>query len=119
MGSENGTPSSIRSTPPRSSAATSSGVRSGDGSPAVRYAISALRFPPSALSNVDWIRLIKFVNDLSRTMFVSIELGKILAINVRVFVAAPGKIHQEQLALGRGRSLDRLRDGGRRFKRRN
>jgi hypothetical protein len=31
MGSEKGTPSSIRSAPPRSSASTSAGVRSGDG----------------------------------------------------------------------------------------
>ncbi len=35
IGSENGTPNSTRSTPPRSSAATSPGVLSSDGSPAV------------------------------------------------------------------------------------
>ena len=36
VGSEKGTPSSMRSAPPRSRAATNSGVRSGAGSPAVR-----------------------------------------------------------------------------------
>ena len=36
MGSEKGTPNSTRSAPPRTSASTSSGVRKGDGSPAVR-----------------------------------------------------------------------------------
>ena len=36
IGSENGTPSSIRSAPPRSSASTSGTVASGVGSPAVR-----------------------------------------------------------------------------------
>src|SRR5580658_4606159 len=86
IGSENGTPSSIRSAPPRSSAATSSGVRSGEGSPAVMYVIKAGR------------RSVVRSLSKSRPILVwLIELLKILAINVRVFVAAPGEIDDEQL----------------------
>src|SRR5579863_582556 len=107
IGSENGTPNSIRSAPPRSSAATSAGVRSGDGSPAVKYATSAARrFSRSAL-NRDWIRV------------GCIEFGKIFAVNVGVLVTAPGDIDHEELSLRRGSALQNLGYGMGRFKRRN
>src|SRR5689334_4498195 len=43
LGSENGTPSSITSAPALAAAITMSAVAAGDGSPSVRYAISAGR----------------------------------------------------------------------------
>src|SRR5580704_2109701 len=109
MGSEKGTPSSIRSTPPRSSAATSAGVRSGEGSPAVMYAISALCGAPldGDPLNTAWIR-VGFI-----------EFWKVFAIDVRVLIAAAGQVDQEQLPSRSGRPSDRLGHGMRRFKRRD
>src|SRR4029077_10868894 len=107
IGSENGTPSSIRSAPPRSSAATSAGVRAGVGSPAVKYATSAARrFWRRALKR-DWIRV------------GCIEFGKIFAVDVGVLVTAPGDIDDEQFPMGGGRALQNLGHGMRGFKRRN
>src|SRR5579863_301298 len=107
MGSENGTPNSIRSTPPRSSAATSAGVRAGVGSPAVKYATSAARrFWRSAL-NRDWIRV------------GCIEFGEIFAVDIGVLVAAPGDVDHEQLSRGGGSALEHLGHGVRGFKRRD
>src|SRR5258706_1122604 len=107
MGSENGTPNSIRSAPPRSSAATNSGVRAGVGSPAVKYAASAARrFSRSALKR-DWIRV------------GCIEFGKIFAVDVGVLVAAPGDVDHEELARGGGSAIQYFGQGMGGFKRRN
>src|SRR5437867_12306127 len=106
MGSEKGTPSSIKSTPPRSSAATSAAVRSGAGSPAVMYPISPGR--PSCLSR-----------SKSRLMRVTIEFLDVFSVDVSIFVASPGKVHNEDLVFGGGRAIDRFRNGVRRFERRN
>src|SRR5215831_6794054 len=51
MGSENGTPSSIKSAPALSSAKTSSRVISMPGSPAVMYGMKAFRRLPRSSSN--------------------------------------------------------------------
>src|SRR5579884_2268726 len=107
IGSENGTPSSIRSQPPRSSAATSSGVRSGVGSPAVMYAIRparprSLRRSKSRLIRV-WL----------------IEILHVLAINIGVLVAAAGEVHHDNLSLCSGRAAEGFGDGRRRFQRGN
>src|ERR1700676_4235140 len=106
IGSEKGTPNSMRSTPPRSSAVTICGVRSGDGSPAVMYAIKAARFWDLRAANRGSIR-------------VGIKFWQIFAVDVGVFVAASGKIDDIDLPLGRGGALDDFRDGVRGFERRD
>src|ERR1700722_10530417 len=105
MGSEKGTPSSIRSAPPRSRAATIPGVAAGDGSPPTMYAMRAGRFSARSLSKsvliLVWI----------------IQFFQIFAINVGVLVAASRKIDDEHLTLCRWRPAQRFghRVGG--FKR--
>src|SRR5579884_931609 len=107
IGSENGTPSSIRSQPPRSSAATSSGVCSGVGSPAVMYATSPVRSCALRESKSRAIRVWL------------IEVLHVLAIDVRVFVAAAGEVHDENAALLGRRTAQSFSDSVRRFQCRN
>src|SRR5579884_2512795 len=97
IGSENGTPSSIRSAPPRSSAATIRAVYSGEGSPAVMYAIRPARPSPLSRSNNERIRV------------GGIQLREVLSIDICVFVATAGNINYEDLVFRLGRLPDRFR----------
>src|ERR1700728_1975523 len=87
MGSEKGTPSSMRSAPPRSRAAISLGVAEGDGSPATMYAMRAGRCSARKRSK-------------SLLILVRIELLQIFAIDVGVFVASSREIDDEHFAFG-------------------
>src|ERR1051325_1206282 len=102
MVSENGTPSSIKSTPPRSSAAIHSGVRSGAGSPAVTYATSAARFCARRRSKVDRMRVGSGIS-------IGIQFGKVFAVDAGVFIAAPGKVDDKDLAFSRRRPANGFR----------
>src|SRR5437764_11920255 len=107
MGSEKGTPNSIRSAPPRSSAATRPGVCAGEGSPAVKYAISAGR--PSVRSRSNRRLILVWL----------IQFLQVFAIDIGIFVSAPRQVDDPQLTPGRRRAANRFRYGMGRFERRD
>src|SRR6476620_12474864 len=93
IGSENGTPSSITSAPPPTSACMSGTALAGVGSPAVTKGISAFRASRRSVSKVAAIR------DIGR-----LELdAELLCDGVHVLVAAPGEVDEQDLLLGQPR----------------
>src|SRR3954468_20041419 len=108
MGSENGTPSSITSAPPRTRACMTGTVCAGAGSPAVTKGMSALRFDAASFAKVSAMR-----PTLER------DPGS-LGDRVHVLVAASRKIDEEDAVPGhRRRELHGVRDGVARFERRD
>ena len=91
IGSEKGTPSSIKSAPPRSSASTRSTVNSGLGSPPVRYAMNALR--SSRLAGLE--QPFRSVSPWPPAS--DVQLRHIFAIDVDVFIAASRNVHEIDL----------------------
>ena len=108
IGSENGTPSSIRSAPPRSSAATSAGVR------------LRVRIAGGEVGNQRRTALLpQTLEQLRDARHYDVEFLDVLAVDVDVFVAAAGEIDDKDLVLRRGRAPDGFGDRVRRFERRN
>src|SRR5438093_2194521 len=109
IGSENGTPSSITSAPPSTSACMMPTVPPGSGSPAVTNGMSAARRAARSFSNVTEMRLKVLEGDAGG-----------LAHGVHVLVAAPREVHQQDaVARHAGRELHRIGEGVARFERRD
>src|SRR5215216_7461840 len=107
IGSENGTPSSITSAPPATSACMSGTVACGDGSPAVMNGISALRPPRRSESKVEAIR------DIYSKLH-----ARLLGDGMHVLVAAAREIDEQNAILRQARRhLRGIRERVARFQR--
>src|SRR4051794_24663937 len=104
MGSEKGTPSSMTSAPPATSACMSGTVRLGCGSPAVMNGMSALRRSRRSRSKVDAMRDTKGSGDSIEGARRPSELDPgFFSHGVHVLVAATGEVHEEYLIPGQTR----------------
>src|SRR5215813_5747532 len=128
IGSEKGTPSSIKSAPASTSACSRGTVTVGEGSPAVTYGISAV--PPelrrrAKQASMRFMRQYACNRRLRPTRRIALRTAEEMepgAISDRrhVLVAAPGEIHeQDSVACQRRRETRRVRKRVARFERRN
>src|SRR5215471_6040681 len=125
IGSEKGTPSSIKSAPASTSACSRGTVTVGEGSPAVTYGISAV--PPEVRrlakqASMRFMRQKRRLRPARRIALRAAEEMKPGAIGDRrhVLVAATGEIHeQDSVAWQRRRETSRVRERVARFERRN